>query len=50
VKTNDRTVQYDVQSTRSDGHLDNKGVFVLVGECLTGAIKCHGAQLDGGFV
>ncbi|MGO8925223.1 MAG: hypothetical protein ACLQF4_20065 [Xanthobacteraceae bacterium] len=39
VKIDNLTVQSDVQSIRRDRHLDNKGVFALVGDRLTGAIK-----------
>src|SRR6516165_3052553 len=41
VKTDNLTVQFDIQSIRGDGHLDNKGVFRLVGGRLTGASKRH---------
>jgi hypothetical protein len=39
VKTDNLTVQFDIQSIRGDGHLDNKGVFRLVGRRLTRASK-----------
>src|SRR3974377_122913 len=39
VKIDDLTVQFDIQSIRGDGHIDNKGVFRLVGGRLTGASK-----------
>jgi hypothetical protein len=39
VKTDNLTIQLDIQSIRSDRHLDNKGVFPLVGGRLTAAIK-----------
>jgi len=39
VKNNNLTVQFDIQSVRGDRHLDNKGVFPLVGDRLTAAIK-----------
>jgi hypothetical protein len=39
VKTDNLTVQFDIQSIRGDGHLDNKGVFRLVGGRLTGSSK-----------
>src|SRR5262249_25272699 len=39
VKTNNLTVQFDNQSVRGDRHLDNKGVFPLIGSRLTAAIK-----------
>src|ERR1700745_2101281 len=39
VKTDNLTVQFDIQSIRGDGHLDNIGVFRLVGGRLTGASK-----------
>ena len=39
VKTDNLTVQFDIQSIRGDGHLDNKGVFRLVGGRLTSASK-----------
>jgi hypothetical protein len=39
VKIDNLTVQFDIQSIRVDGHLDNKGVFRLVGGRLTGASK-----------
>jgi hypothetical protein len=39
VKGNNLTVQFDIQSIRGDRHLDNKGLFPLVGGGLTGASK-----------
>jgi hypothetical protein len=39
VKAANLTVQFDIQPIRGDRHLDNEGVFPLVGERLTGAIK-----------
>jgi hypothetical protein len=39
MKTDNLAVQLDIQSNRGDGHLDNKGIFALVDERLTGAIK-----------
>jgi len=39
VKGNNLTVQFDIQSIRGDRHLDNKGVFPLVGGRLTGSIR-----------
>jgi len=39
VKTNNLTVQFEIQSIRGDRHLDNKGVFALVGDRLAAAIK-----------
>jgi hypothetical protein len=41
VKGNNLTVQFDIQSIRGDRHLDNKGVFPLVGGRLTGSIRWH---------
>jgi len=32
VKIYNLTVQFDIQSIRGDGYLDNKGIFLLVGE------------------
>src|SRR6516225_6506082 len=39
VKTDNLTVQFDIQSIRGGGHLDNKGVFPLVDVRLTDASK-----------
>ena len=39
VKTDNLTVQFEIQSLRGDGHLDNKRVITLIGDRLTGAIK-----------
>lgn len=39
VKIDNLTAQSDVQSIRGDRHLDNKGVFALVGDRLTWVIK-----------
>jgi hypothetical protein len=41
VKSNNPSVQFDIQSIRGDRHLDNKRVFPLVGGRLTAAIKWH---------
>jgi hypothetical protein len=41
VKSNNLTVQLDIQTVRGDRHLDNKGVFPLVGDGFTAAIKWH---------
>jgi hypothetical protein len=38
MKTDNLTVQFAIQSIRGDEHLDNKGVFFLVGDRLTGSI------------
>jgi hypothetical protein len=39
VKTNNPTVQFNIQPIRGDRHLDDKGEILLVSERLTAAIK-----------
>jgi hypothetical protein len=39
VKTDNPTVQFNVQPIRGDRHLDDKGKLLLVSERLTAAIK-----------
>ena len=41
VKTDNLTIQLEIQSIRGDRHLDNKGVPSFVGDCLTRVINQH---------
>jgi hypothetical protein len=44
VKTDNLTVQFDIQSIRVDGHLDNKGVFRLVGSYRREQMTFHASE------
>jgi hypothetical protein len=41
VKPDNLAIQFGVQPIRGDRHLNNKGIFLLVGERFTGAINRH---------